>query len=102
MGLALCALERLPVRALILKYEDLVQDTEDVCRSLLEFLDVDWDPAVLSWYRTQTGRQIDTPSYRQVSRPMYRSAIGRWRRYEQELAPVLERLAGFAARLGYD
>lgn len=102
MGLALCALERLPVRALILKYEDLVQDTEDVCRSLLEFLDVDWDPAVLSWHRTQTGRQIDTPSYRQVGRPMYRSAIGRWRRYEKELAPILERLADFATKLGYD
>jgi tetratricopeptide (TPR) repeat protein len=102
MGLALSALERLPVHALTLRYEDLVQDTEGVCRSLLNFLDVAWDPVVLSWHQSQAGRQIDTPSYRQVSRPIYRSAVGRWRRYETELAPILERLAVYAHKLGYD
>jgi len=101
MTLGLAALERLPVTALTLRYEALVETPERVCRELLEFLEVDWNPDVLSWHEAQTGRQIETPSYRQVTRPMYRTAIGRWRRYEDQLAPVLERLSPFVERLGY-
>jgi hypothetical protein len=102
MSLALASLERLGVNALTIRYERLVDEPESVCRSLLDFLGVQWEPAVLRWYEAQGGRQIETPSYRQVARPMYRSSIGRWRRYEAELAPVLERLAPLARRLGYD
>jgi len=42
-----------------------------------------------------------TPSYRQVTRDLYKGAIGRWRAYRQELAPVLPVLAPFAAEFGY-
>ena len=102
MDLALASLERLPIASLMVRYEALVDDPETACRSLIDFLGADWDPAVLRWHEDQGGRQIETPSYRQVAQPMYRSAVGRWRRYETELAPVLERLAPIAARLGYD
>lgn len=102
MDLALTSLERLPVASITVRYEALVEDPETACRALIDFLGADWDPAVLRWHEGQGGRQIETPSYRQVAQPMYRSAIGRWRSYEQELAPVLERLAPLVARLGYD
>ena len=101
MTLGLTALERLPVTALTLRYETLVETPEPVCRELLEFLQVDWDPDVLSWHEAQTGRQIETPSYRQVAQPMYRTSIGRWRRYEDQLAPILDRLSPLVERLGY-
>jgi hypothetical protein len=102
MGLALTALERLPVDVHSVRYETLVDDPEGVSRPLFEFLGLDWEPGVLRWYEDQTGRQIETPSYRQVSQPMYRSSIGRWRRYREQLAPILERLAPFVERLGYE
>jgi hypothetical protein len=33
-----------------------------------------------------------TPSYDQVRRPIYRSAVGRWRRYEACLEPLRQTL----------
>ena len=33
-----------------------------------------------------------TASASQVRRPVYRSSVGKWRRYEMELRPLYERL----------
>jgi hypothetical protein len=37
-----------------------------------------------------------------VAQPVFTSSIGRWRRYERQLAPVLDRLAPVIKRLGYE
>jgi hypothetical protein len=31
---------------------------------------------------------IDTPSYQQVTRPLYQSSIGKWRHYEKQMEPM--------------
>jgi hypothetical protein len=36
-----------------------------------------------------------------VIEPLYSRSIGRWRRYEEELKPVLPMLAPWAERFGY-
>ena len=102
METGLAALEMLPVKAHRVRYEDLVREPEAQCRALLEFLDLEWNPAVLDFHRYQKGRQIETPSYLQVSQPLYSSSIGRWRKYEDQMAPHLERLAPLIGKLGYD
>jgi hypothetical protein len=37
-----------------------------------------------------------------VSRPLYRTSIGRWRRYAAELESVLPELQPLVSQLGYD
>ena len=44
---------------------------------------------------------IGTPSYDQVTEPLSKAPAGRWRRYEEQLAPVLPVLLPWAKRLGY-
>ena len=102
MELGLDSLERLPIRATSVRYEQLVANPEPILRELIDFLGLPWDPAVLAYRSRVTGSRIDTPSYRQVSQPLYSSSIGRWRRYAGELEPVQQVLAPLVSRLGYD
>lgn len=92
----------LPLNVLELRYEELVADPERTMRLLVAFLELEWDDRLLDHRQTALRRgTISTPSYNQVTQPIYASASGRWRRYQGELAPVLPTLLPWAARLGY-
>lgn len=73
------------------RYEDLVADQEAVSRRLLEFCGLPWDEGCLEFHRTE--RPVQTASRLQVRQPLYASAVGRWRRYEGQLAPLRQILA---------
>ncbi len=73
-------------------YEDIVAEPEIQTRRIIDFLELEWEPACLDF---QGSRQaVTTPSSWQVRQPLYSSSIGRWRRYEKHLAPMFEALAG--------
>lgn len=84
------------------RYEDVVSDLENAARGLCQFLGATYEPAMLDYRSTALKREITTPSARQVIEPLYNRSIGRWRRYEQDLAPVLPLLGAWAQRFGYE
>ncbi len=69
-------------------YEDVVEDLEREARRGLGHLGLDWDAACLS--PQESDRPVVTASISQVRQPIYKGSIGRWRRYEAELAPLFE------------
>jgi tetratricopeptide (TPR) repeat protein len=81
----------LPGRVLDVQYESVVADLEGQARRLLAFCDLPWEDACLRYYATE--RAVRTASSEQVRRPIYGDAIGVWRHYQAELAPLLEVLA---------
>ncbi len=81
----------LTVPMLEVQYEELVSDSDGTVRRLLEYCGVEWEPGCTRFY--ETARGVRTPSRWQVRQPIYRSSVGRWRRYEQHLAPLLETLS---------
>jgi tetratricopeptide (TPR) repeat protein len=83
------------------RYEDLVDDLETEAARVIEFLGVDWDPVVLDPSSHAKTRKISTPSYRQVSQPIYRDARYRWERYREELGSCLSQLAPYAEYFDY-
>lgn len=94
--------ERLPLHWQRIRYEDLITNFESETRTLLEFLGVGWSDTVLE--HTQHARQrgiINTPSYYQVTQPIYQHAKYRWKRYEREFTPVIETLQPFIEQFGY-
>jgi tetratricopeptide (TPR) repeat protein len=92
----------LPLNVHPLRYEDLIERPEEQMRALIGFLGLDWDPRLLDHRRTAAARgTIVTPSYAQVTQPLYRAAAGRWERYRAQMAPVLPVLCPWAERLGY-
>jgi len=84
-----------------LRYEDLVADTAVEAGRLLAFLGMHWEPGVLEFHKTAQQRHINTPSYHQVTLPIYQSARQRWRNYEEHLRPVLPQLQRFVDYFGY-
>lgn len=81
-------------RLLEVQYEELVGEPEREIRRLLDFCGLEWDPACLEFHRTE--RAVQTASADQVRQPLYTSSIGRWRKYREQLAPLLEELGPLA------
>ena len=75
------------------EYERLVEDPRSVMAGVLDFVGLPWDDACLD--PTGNERRVDTLSRWQVRRPVYGDAVGGWRRYEDELTPLLAALADF-------
>ena len=81
---------KLPCYILGIQYEDIVGNQEDTTRKLLEYCELPWDEACLSFHRTV--RPVRTASVEQVRRPIYNSSVGLWRQYEKHLSPLLHAL----------
>jgi hypothetical protein len=77
-----------PVRDV--SYERLTTDQEAVSRELVGFVGLDWDDSCLRFH--ENHRTVETATIDQVRRPMYRSSVGRWRQYENHLAPIMAAL----------
>jgi tetratricopeptide (TPR) repeat protein len=75
--------EVLPGKVLRVHYEHVVDDAESQVRRILEFLDVPFEEACLSFY--QTDRSVRTPSSEQVRQPIYRRGLEYWRNFEPYL-----------------
>jgi tetratricopeptide (TPR) repeat protein len=83
----------LPEGAMLeIRYEDIVADLEREARRIIAFCGLAWDAACLAFHATE--RPVRTASAAQVRQPIYHDAIGRWRRYGEELGPLLAALGG--------
>ncbi|MBL37899.1 MAG: hypothetical protein CMP07_05775 [Xanthomonadales bacterium] len=79
-----------------LVYEDLVRSPEREIRRLLAFCDLPWQEDCLRFFDHR--RPVHTISAVQVREPLHSRSIGRWRTFEPQLAPWLERLETLASR----
>lgn len=84
------------------RYEDMVADLEGQSRRVLEFLGLPWDERVLEYHRRAQKKHVHSPTYEAVTKPVYSSSVGRWRNYEQQLAPYQEILRPFVEAFGYN
>jgi hypothetical protein len=73
-------------------YEDLVSDPEGQVRRLLDHCGLDWSMDCLRFHEQK--RPVLTASAAQVRRPLYSSSVGRWRRFEAQLQPLIRALQG--------
>ena len=71
-------------------YEEVVTDIRQSAERLLEHCGLPWDEACVSFHETK--RAVQTASVYQVRQPLYRSSVGRWRRFESHLGPLREAL----------
>jgi tetratricopeptide (TPR) repeat protein len=76
----------LPAQVLRIQHEDLVDDLEGNVRRLLEYCELDFEPACLDFHKTE--RSVRTASSEQVRQPIYREGLDQWRHYEPWLGPL--------------
>jgi len=79
--------ERFGERFLDIAYEDTVTDLETQARRLIAWLDLPWEDDCLRFHEQKEA--VGTASAVQVREPVHTRSIGRWRRYEKQLAPML-------------
>jgi tetratricopeptide (TPR) repeat protein len=101
MTLAVEARARLPLAWMDVRHERLVDDFDGELGRILDFLGLDFDPAVKDFARSAAARPIRTPSATQVRAGLNRRGLGRWEQYRDALAPVLPILAPWVERFGY-
>ena len=102
MGLWVALESKLKLSAKTVRYEDLIEDVDGICRSLISFLGLDWIDGILDHTKTAKERaQISTASYNQVTQNIYKTAKGRWSNYESELSEILPKLDPYIKKFGY-
>jgi tetratricopeptide (TPR) repeat protein len=79
-----------PQRILDVRYEDTVADIQEQCVRLVDFLGLAFEPEMLEFYSTK--RLVRTPSASQVRKPIYKSSVQAWKKYEQHLQPLVKAL----------
>jgi tetratricopeptide (TPR) repeat protein len=80
----------LPGRVLRVHHEDVVDDLEGTVRRLLDYCQLEFEPACIEFHKTE--RSVRTASSEQVRQPIYREGLDQWRHYEPWLQPLREAL----------
>ena len=80
----------LPGKVLDVHYEETVTDLEGQVRRILAHCGLPFEERCLRYYENE--RAVRTASSEQVRRPIYRDALGKWRRYESHLGLWKEQL----------
>ena len=82
-----------PINFHYIKYEDVVTDFEKTTKKIFKFLNLDWSNKAKDFYKTAKDRiDISTPSYNQVTSPLYLKSVNRWKNYEENFKDVKNNL----------
>ena len=103
MGAWLECKKTMDLNFIYVRYEDLILNKNLELIKVAEFLGVEQDVESLDNVGLALQRDIvNTPSYRQISQPIYRNAINRWKSYTKHLGNCVKIIAPIAHELGYD
>jgi hypothetical protein len=75
-------------------YEALVANSREETHRLLHFLDLPWNEACMKFF--DTPRIVNTASFAQVRRPIYRSSVGSSHSLRPYLRPLIDALGDLA------
>ncbi len=87
----------LPGKVLDVHYEETVTDLEAQVRRILAHCDLPFEEACLRFHENR--RAVKTASSEQVRQPIYKDALGTWRRYEKHLGIWQEMLGDIVEQL---
>jgi len=101
MGFWLDMQPRMGEQWMHVQYEEMIEDLPSVARAVLGFLGVGFEEGVLKFYEHARTRRVNSPSHADVQKPLYRTAVGRWRNYQKYLEPYLPALERFLKAFKY-
>ena len=83
------------------RYEDVVADFDGETQRLCARLGIAWLPGMRDFQRAGENRTLVTRSAPQLRRGLTSDSIGAWRRYREQMQPVLPTLGPWVERFGY-
>lgn len=100
MRLITTALERLPLVPMVVDYHALVSDFDATTQAVCAAVGLEWSEELRRFDRMAGARAVGTASAAQVRRGLY-DGRAQWRRYADQLAPVMPILMPWVERFGY-
>ena len=79
-------------KILTIQYNDIVNNTENTAKSIINYCNLDWDTNCLKHHKTE--RVIHTSSQWQARQPIYKSSQDRWKNYEAYFPELADGLSG--------
>ena len=76
-----------------IKYEDLVNHFDETTKNLAAFVGIPWEEDFRNFYVVAQDRdRINTPSYTQVTKPIYKTSLTRSDKFESELSKIVTKI----------
>jgi len=82
--------ELFPNQIYDISYENLTTNQEEETRKLLQYCELEWDENCLNFHTNK--RAVKTTSSMQVRKKMYQGSSNAWRKYEEQLKPLIKAL----------
>jgi tetratricopeptide (TPR) repeat protein len=101
MRLATICREKLALNLLETRYEDLVADFDAQIARICSSFEIAPEAGMRDVGARARERVINTPSASQIAQGLYQGGAGQWRRYREELEPLLPILEPWVLRFGY-
>ena len=103
METLMVAAEKLQPNIVLIKYETLLSDVKGEVAPALDALGLAWDENMEDHTAAARDRGfISTPSYSQVSQPLYMHAKNKWLNYKEELEDFRPAVEKWVKHFGYD
>ncbi|MGD0814519.1 MAG: sulfotransferase [Verrucomicrobiota bacterium] len=83
------------------RYEDVVGNLEREGRRVTNFLGLPWRADQAAYYETSRRKFVHSPTYDEVTKPVYTRAVKRWESYAEAMAPLQARLEPYLRNFGY-
>ncbi|HEV2363032.1 MAG TPA: sulfotransferase [Caulobacteraceae bacterium] len=91
--------KKLPLDVRVQIHEGLASDFEAEARAICDFLGLEWSERMGEF--ADRARAVATPSAAQLAGGLSAEGVGAWRRYREQLAPILPILQPWVERFGY-
>jgi tetratricopeptide (TPR) repeat protein len=85
----------------MLIYERLIADFETEARAVCNFIGLDWRDDLIDFADRAKRGGVNSASSEQISRGLYTDGTSHWRRYRDQIAPILPILQPWVDRFGY-
>ena len=82
--------KKFPKKIYDLNYETLTENQEEQTRKLFDYLEIDWEEAVLNFHKND--RAVQTASNTQIRKKIYQGSSQEWKNYKQWLQPMINHL----------
>ncbi len=101
MSLWLEMRDKTGVDALMVRYEDVIDNPRVEVTRCLHHIGLSWEDGIESFNERIGRRFISTPSSQGVATPISRKSVGRWDRYHDRVEGVLQTVERFRIEFGY-
>jgi len=91
--------QRLKMRYLAVRYEDIVADLEVKAKEITKFIGLPWDERCLNFHENE--RHVRTASASQVKEKLYTRSLERYKPFLKHLEPVIPILEPYIEKFGY-